>query len=244
MPAIWELIKPTTSLDKKGRVAILVPTGGNVSIEWMSMMRHLEAPNCSLITTKGYPLDLARDLQTRNALENGFEWLFFLDSDVIPPKNIIPVFLDTGLPIISGVYTAKRAYPDKLTWSMWGIIPEPTKECLDVGKYFSPVVSWEGRNIEVDVVGAGCMLVHRSVFEKIHEKFPQYPYFFWTKDRYEGILEHMKIPEGIMRNVSEDFWFCLLAKECGFRIVVDTECKCTHEGFVELIELEARISGA
>jgi hypothetical protein len=240
MPAIWEIINPGKKQNGNGKVAVLIPAAGEVSIEWMAMMRSLEAPNSSLITTKGYPLDLARDLQVNQALEQGFEWLFFLDSDVIPPKNVIPVFLSTGIPIISGMYTAKRVYPTPLCWSMWGLSPTP---CPEKGEFFAPVEKWEGRNICVDVVGCGCLLVHRSVFESIREKYPNYPFFFWTKDRFPGILDIMNLPDEKYRYVSEDFWFCLLAKECGFKIIVDTECKCDHLGDVTFVDLEARISG-
>jgi hypothetical protein len=238
MPAIWEMVK------SQGKVAILVPHSGRVSMKWMEMMRSLESPNSFLITTKGYPLDVARDYQVNQALDSGADWLFFLDSDVIVPKNIIPVFTQLGLPIISGMYTAKRAYPNPLCWTMWGLVPNPTKEALERHEYFAAVVQWEGRNIEVDVVGTGCLMVHRSVFEAIRAKFPKYPYFLWTRDRHPGMLDLLNLEDEKMRYISEDFWFCMLAKKCGFKIIVDTACKCIHEGDVEFEDLEARISGA
>ena len=111
------------------------------------------------------------------------------------------------------------------------------------GEAFAPIASWEGRYIAVDVIGTGCMLVHRSVFEKIHEKFPNLPLFFWSKERNPSMLKQMNFPDPLMNEVSEDFYFCLLAKLAGFPAIVDTDVKCGHISTVKIEESMVTLPG-
>jgi hypothetical protein len=80
------------------------------------------------------------------------------------------------------------------------------------------------------------MLVHRSVFEKIRETYPHLPWFYWAKDRHPRVLDAMGVPDPLMKEVSEDFWFCLLAKKCGFHVIIDTTVKCKHISVIAVDE--------
>ncbi len=62
--------------------------------------------------------------------------------------------------------------------------------------------------IECDGVGCGCLLIHRSVFEKIKP-----PYFVMNQGKYGG----------------EDFYFCRKAKRAGFKIYADPGVLCGHK---------------
>ena len=69
---------------------------------------------------------------------------------------------------------------------------------------------------KVDACGFGCCLVHRSVYEKL-----KFPYFqaFWTDWKDKRI------------QVSEDFYFCTIAREAGVQLWAIPEIKCGHLGF-------------
>jgi hypothetical protein len=49
-------------------------------------------------------------------------------------------------------------------------------------------------------------------------------------------MEAMNLPDERMKSCSEDFWFCLLAKASGFKIMVDTEVKCSHFGRFKIFD--------
>ena len=221
-------------------MAILIPYTGKVGFDWSLALRTLKINrNCRLYANKGNPVDIDRDLQVRTALKDGHDWVFFLDSDVIPPEDVIERLASHRLPIVSGMYTAKQA--GNFVWSVWVDSVDPSNGA----KCFSPVIDFENdKLLKVDgVVGAGCLMVHRKVFEKISELYPDLPFFFWTKDRDPKVFKDFKLPNARMNNASEDFWFCLLARSAGFDIVVDPGVKCGHLAFVELYDLKMRVPG-
>ena len=71
--------------------------------------------------------------------------------------------------------------------------------------------------IEVDIVGAGALLVKREVFEKL-----EYPWFRheWVRFEMDGIKYQAQ--------TGEDIGFCLLAKANGYKIYVDCDCISEH----------------
>jgi len=79
-----------------------------------------------------------------------------------------------------------------------------------------------GSLIEADLVGAGCLLIHRRVLERVPP-----PKFEWTID-YDGVHNNVKVDES--ERASEDFTFMRKAKKLGFRIIVDTSVQCIHVG--------------
>jgi hypothetical protein len=228
MPSAWEIIQKQ---QQEGTIthflAIIVPHLGETSTEWALNLRNITVPNgTQVLTGRGMPIDVTRDRMTNEALDAGFEWLFYLDSDVILPKNAIMTLLSHNLPIVSGMYRAKK--PDGFSWTMW------VKREVDGEIRLFPVDTWKGRLIPVETVGCGCLLVHRSVFEKIRKE-TDLPFFFWTDKRDKSFIT-AELPDPIMNEVSEDFWFCLLAVAHGFQIAVDTTIACEHVATVKLAE--------
>jgi hypothetical protein len=221
---------------QKKFLAVLVPHMGEVSSEWAVSLKNLQCPDGSQVFfSRGMPIDVTRDQMVRDIIKDGFEWIFFLDSDVICQPNVITTLLAHNLPLVCGIYDAKKRegfYP-----AMW------VRTKLEDGKEaFGAIQGWQGRMIKVDVIGCGCMLVHRSVFEKIREK-TQLPFFLWTKERNREIMPK-DLPDPLMYDVSEDFFFCLLAKYFGgIDIVVDTEVKCGHISTCKLEGGKAGIPG-
>jgi len=131
------------------------------------------------------------------------EWIFMLDSDVIPPPDAIERLLGCNHKIASGVYY-RRNLP--IEPGLWNETKDGTTFLHDYPKTM---------RFEVDLCGAGCLLIHRDVFERLKK-----PYFEWTLDK-------LPKPAGS----SEDFNFLRKArKELGIRPMIDPNVQCQHIG--------------
>src|SRR5207249_1057322 len=140
----------------------------------------------------GMPYDHARNAAAMMSLDGGFSWCGFLDSDIIPPRDAFVRLMAHNLPICSAVYS-RRSPP--------AAIPVMLKNGQWITEY--PANSL----IEVDLVGAGCIVIHRSVLQALPPQRPGKHWFDWRVDM-RGIL-----PPG--ECLSEDFTFALHSRKNG-----------------------------
>ncbi len=182
------------------------------SIAWSFGFRNLIIPGPPPLPLCGAPFDMARNQACQHALAIGVEWLFFLDSDVIPPRDTILRLMSYRQPIMSGIYHRRsppHGVPVVIKGPTWCVVPP------------------NNGIIEADLVGAGCLLIHRSVLEQMPplDAGRGKRWFDWRVD-CAGIL-----PPG--EALSEDFAFCLHARRMGYKILVDTSIQCKHVGLAQ-----------
>lgn len=144
------------------------------------------------------PLFAARNDCVDTFLESNASYLFFVDSDAVPPINAIEQLLSHGFDkkIIAGLcHEIKQDSDGQLKR-----IPLVLK-AINRAEYKIIDVKLEGL-IEVDATGTICVMMHRSVFTELDE-----PWFL---------------------NRAEDFYFFECAKKAGYRIYIDCSCKVQH----------------
>jgi GT2 family glycosyltransferase len=201
MPGSWEYPHPN--------VLTCILTRELVTTAWAIGFRRLAYPeNSSETFLYGMPWDHARSLACQRMLETGYEYLFFLDDDVIPPPDAITRLLSRNKDIISGLYY-RRQNP---------IYPVMMREVDGTGATWITDAKM-GEMIEADLVGAGCLLIKRKVLEIMNP-----PWFIWKCDpfRFPDLQQ--------FERCSEDYHFCRQARSLGFKIFVDTSVQCTHAG--------------
>lgn len=209
MPTAWEMRDNPNVL-----VGILhVDT---TTIAWALGLRRLIIPGQfqEPLCVSGMPFDHGRNALAMRALEMGADFLMMIDSDVIPPADAILRLLRHKEHFISGVYH-RRSPPHGIP-----VMQKPVGVWLQ--DYPRNAV------IEVDVVGAGCLLISREFLEKVPPQRPEAGkhWFDWRVDM-QGILPHIEC-------LSEDFSLAIHAKRtCGFRTLVDTSVQCKHVGLAE-----------
>lgn len=222
MPGAWE--------ENNQSVLIAILNGREVvHTKWALALRNLQVPlQNQIITPKGLPFDHARNDAVRHALSHNFTWLFFLDDDVVAPYDGLARLLNHKLDIVSGLYF-RRSPPLNLPVMMRN---EPAKN--EKGELVKNekgeqvlVANWVSKFdapalLQVDYVGAGCLLIHRRALEKTMEATQGRP-FRW--------LSEVGGPDG--RKLSEDYAWCDTAQKCGFKIMVDTGIQCGHIGSAE-----------
>ena len=206
MTGAWELSQQESVL-----CAILHTD--NTTVAWAFGLRNLIIPNGHAVGIAGMPYDHARNTAAQEVLSKGFTWLFFLDSDVIPPRDAIVRLMAHRKPVISGVYSRRSP-------------PEAVPVIIKNGGWYQGPLNCGV--IEVDLVGAGCLLIHRSVLEKLPplDERRGKRWFDWRVD-----MPH-SLPPG--RALSEDFAFCVQCKDHGIPVLVDTSIECRHVGYSEV----------
>ena len=138
------------------RVMIGVPTLGTVRIEWANAMQAVVIPcnwGNSYQTPINFMVDDAQNLICYEALSKGFEWILFIEDDVIVPPNLFLVLneymQEKKWPIVSGLYRLKGSVPEPLVYRGRG---------NGAFKKFKL-----GDKVQVDGVPTGCLLIHSEI---------------------------------------------------------------------------------
>jgi hypothetical protein len=180
-----------------------------VTFAWSKGLRNLAIPNGDVIGLAGMPYDMARNKACEHALNCGATHLFFLDSDVIPPPDTILRLLAHNHPFISGVY-CRRSPPAG--------VPVMMRNHQWVTQYE------QGKVIEVDLVGAGCLLIDTQLLRACPPQRPGATWFDW-RVHLAGLLPGEQC-------LSEDFTLCKHVKQkMNVSVLVDTSIMCQHVGY-------------
>ena len=153
---------------------------------------------------------VSRNLLRKKALEEGYDYFLNLDQDIIPPNNLIEKMLKHGKKITTGVYFVyNNQYSSQqakyLIPTLW-VSDEVSSKTIDGAsiRLMHPKETEQDKIVRVISCGSGCLLIHRSVLEKIEFRYdPFFPYF-------------------------DDNWFCRDAFFNNFKIFADLSIKCKH----------------
>jgi len=160
------------------------------------------------------------------AIENDYDYILMMDSDVIPPKNIIQELLLCDKDIVSGLYYNYFVVDGKTKWlpvawtelseeefeniKKMTNLPSFVKSRFDLRARMTSEEANSNQLIKVFIPSAGCLLMNKSVFSKI---------------RY-GLLDVSKLTPDI--NTTDDIYFMTKARESGFSSFCYTKIKCEH----------------
>lgn len=189
---------------------------------------------------RGYmPLSCGAQIQTaRNTIVQtflddpdyaGVDWLWLLDADMEFEPDTLDRLIKSAhpkdRPIVGGLCFAlmkgdeHEIVPTLYRFRNHG---QDNQELARVMDYQLDTMN------EVDATGGACLLIHRSVLEKIREdNKPPWP---WFEERATG--------DDYGNSLSEDVVFCLRARAAGFPIFVDTAIKIGHVKPVVIDEAE------
>lgn len=208
MAGSWELIN-------QNRCLTVILTREIVTTTWALGFKNLQIPG-TWCTLSGMPFDHARNTGCQKLLELDWEWLFFLDDDIVCPPDTIQRLIRHDVPIVSGLYY-RRNPP---------LVPVMLRAGMKDGvKGYNWVTEYQMDSlIEVDLVGAGCLLIRRDVIQTLQPMSNRCRWFEWRCDRTD-------LPD--VEKTSEDFSFCTHAQKAGYKIMVDTSIGCRHIGHAE-----------
>jgi len=163
-------------------------------------------------SSAGPLLALARNLLVKQFLDHDLEWLCSIDTDIVFASDAVGRLLESAdsveRPIMSALYHVfhngqkiPAVYLNTSEGSKLDIQPvrDIREDCV----------------VRVFSVGAGCLLVHRSVFETIYKNAGEDNCWF-----REGVMDK--------RDFGEDMSFCIRAAISGFTVHVNTGVQVGH----------------
>lgn len=193
------------------KILIAVPTNRNIEVETFKSIYDLEIPEGHETDFRyffGYQID-----QIRNLMANWgkhYDYLFSVDPDIVLPKNTLVKMLREDKDIISGLCIQQIS--DTPTHEIYMPTPNGGLDNVSVEEIEND------RIVEIGACGFGCVLVKGEVLRQM-----DYPHF------------HCRSSINFEHTVSEDVYFCMKAKEKGFRLWADTTIRCEHIGQTKFV---------
>jgi len=205
--------RATTNQTVSKRLLFGIPTTGSVRIEWVQG-RYGQCIPCnwshaeSIIASEqwspvGYDVANARNLIIQHAVTHNFEWLFFIDHDVIlPPDTFLKIneyILSEEYPVVSGLYYTRSHPAEPLCYRGRG------------NSFYGKFTV--GDKFGVDGHGMGCTLISVKLLRAMYKDAPEY--VINGKEKCRQVMEtpafSIKDPEtGGYRNFggTEDLSWC------------------------------------
>ena len=172
-------------------------------LETHSNLRFFNAATQRLMVT------YARECLAEYAIDQGMDYLFMVDDDMMVPKNLfahlLTTALKTGADITAPICTTRHHPYRPVMYRLQEVEVDGQKR-----KHSTYVEEYEPQSVidDLDAVGVGVVLIKTELLKKM-----QKPLFFTNT------------------NVGEDIGFCWRAKfDHGAKIVVDTRLKIGHMG--------------
>lgn len=187
------------------KILIAIPTSREIDIQCAASLIGMKRKGkIGVFAPQSYAIDASRNLIVEHALEIGYDYILWVDSDMILPKNTLLRLLSHNKDIVSGVYSYKVINGENAVVKRYSKTDEDTYEDVSLKE-----IRETKELMLVDGIGFGCVLTKVNIFNKIEQ-----PWFKYEKD------------------LGEDIFFCRKAQETGIEIFVDPTVKAGHVGQV------------
>lgn len=180
--------------------------------------------NWTIVYEKRFPIEIARNEIVSMAINNNYDYVFMLDSDMDNfPPDLIYYFLDKmttyDIKVLSGLAYCRN-----------GVLDPKSKKLLRAPAVFhknekGQIANWRdlmpGSGLITEdglMCGSACMMVDVNVYKKI-----ELPYYHWEMI-YDKENNQISFENG------EDIYFCRRAQEEGFKVYIDTNILIGHLG--------------
>lgn len=174
----------------------------------------------------------ARNDMVHDFLESSATHLMWIDGDIGFGKDDVLSMIQADKDILCGLYPKKEIDWNRVTQAVNdGVPPEDlnTYVASFVVNIVNPVeTGTSDQPLEVGDAGTGFMLIKRGVFETLADKVPSY-----TRERdCEKIKEFFAtgINPTDNRLMSEDYYFCKVARQHGYKIYAAPWVHLNHTG--------------
>ena len=162
----------------------------------------------------------SRNIISLYAIQNGFDNVLWLDSDMVFPPDTLSTLEKTGYDMVSGLYVS-RSEPVKPV--IYDELKEPSRQADGtLGSNVHPYYDYPQNSVfKIAGCGFGCVLTSTKLLKEVWDKFgPAFTPYPWA---------------------SEDLSFCHRVNQLGYTIWCDSNISCGHVGqFIYSEELLVR----
>lgn len=165
------------------------------------------------------------------AMSQDFHKLLFIDADLAWSWEDVKRLLDSDKDIVGGTYPIKT-HPITLnlnTLKEHEHVYNANKRHL---KDFMQLREYADKNGEIEVrhIPTGLMCINIDVFNKLRSKVPNFVHLSPSTGEVENMYEFFPIGVKNGNYMSEDWAFCELARENGYKIHLNVKSVATHTG--------------
>lgn len=188
------------------KILVVVPTFENILPDTFKSIYNLEKTEDMIVDfdfVKGYDCARARNLISKRAIKDNYDYVLMVDSDIILPAYTLIKMLENPVDICLGCYPRKNTKNG--TFEIFKLGQKDYKDTFN----YSELVSVSGK-IEVKGGGFGCALIRVNIFKDL-----SYPFFKYVEYKSGACL-------------SEDNYFCSNARKAGYKIYAETDVLCGH----------------
>jgi FkbM family methyltransferase len=190
------------------RVLIAIPTNKNIEAVTFKSIYDLIVPDGYTVDFQyfwGYQVDQVRNLIAHWAINNHYDYLFAVDSDISFPPDTLVRLLSHDKDLVCGVYIQRIPGTHTI---------EVMRRNQQGGVTHVDWAEIKGRGlVSIDGCGFGCVLIKSQMLKAM-----EYPHFL-----YKSAIDHA-------HTISEDVYFCMKATDLGFKLWCDTDVICDHTG--------------
>ena len=188
------------------KILIAVPTFENILPDTFKSIYNLEKTEDMIVDfdfVRGYDCARARNKICNNAIENNYDYVLMVDSDVILPSYTLNKMLNDPKPICLGCYPRKNTKTG--VFEVFKLGQQDYVNTFDYGE----ITSLSGK-VEIKGGGFGCSMIDVKILQDL-----SHPFFKYVE--YESGA-----------TLSEDLYFCSNARDKGYQIYMDTDVICGH----------------
>ena len=197
------------------RVMLAVPCHSHIEAETIKSINDLiigDDVECTLEIVKGYTVATARNELTSRAIEGKYDYVFWIDADMILPPMILSRLMAVDADLATGWYVKKIPGRKDGVTELLG--PDKLQRLPMINILESELSEQKGI-INILGCGLGCSLMKTSALEKLSEGGQQ-PFVYVVN--YDKSI------------CSEDLYMCINMRKLGMTLKADTTQRCGHVG--------------
>ena len=195
------------------KTLIAIPCMDNLPVGFAESILNLHKPGEVKVCFKANSLVYdSRNLLSLTAMENNFDRVLWLDSDMILPADAMEILtsdMDGGMEMVTGLYVRRKT---PVTPVIYDHLDQPARN--ENGKLVSQLHAMEEYPrddlFRVEACGFGCVMTSVKLLKAVWDKFgPAFAPYPWA---------------------GEDISFCYRVKQLGIPVWCDSKVSCGHVG--------------